>query len=122
MRCMILVGLCALVHSVLSIAVTAQDPNWNVLSPGELGSGLNEIQVKYGGEQRRLVVVVPKTFDKEKNYPILFCFHGAGGNADKQVARWGHCGQPRFDSGRRGRGSVVKEMELQGRFSCGEPR
>ena len=88
MRCMILVGLCALVHSVLSIAVTAQAPNWNVLSPGKLGSGLNEIQVKYGGEQRRLVVVVPKTFDKEKNYPILFCFHGAGGNADKQVARW----------------------------------
>ncbi|MDA7864799.1 hypothetical protein N9B24_01610 [bacterium] len=93
MRCMMLVGLCVMVHSVLSvsvlsISVTAQDLNWKDLSPGTLHSGLNEIQVKYGGELRRLVVVAPKVFDKAKSYPILFCFHGAGGNADNQIARW----------------------------------
>ena len=88
-----LVGLSVMVHSVLSvsvlsISVTAQDLNWKALSPGTLHSGLNEIQVKYGGELRRLVVVAPKAFDKAKSYPFLFCFHGAGGNADNQIARW----------------------------------
>ena len=74
--------------SVFSSSVTAQAPDWNTLSPETLHLGLNEIRVKYGGELRRLVVVAPKSFDKAKSYPILFCFHGAGGNADKQVARW----------------------------------
>ncbi|MDB4654607.1 hypothetical protein OAE40_02390 [Rubripirellula sp.] len=90
---MMLFGFCLMVNSVLSVSVLsssagAQEANWNALSPGTLHSGLNEIQVKYGGELRRLVVVAPKAFDKAKNYPILFCFHGAGGDADKQIARW----------------------------------
>ncbi len=93
MRFMMLFGFCLMVNSVLSVSVLsssagAQEANWNALSPGTLHSGLNEIQVKYGGELRRLVVVAPKAFDKAKNYPILFCFHGAGGDADKQIARW----------------------------------
>ena len=93
MRFMMLFGFCLMVNSVLSVSVLsssagAQEANWNALSPRTLHSGLNEIQVKYGGELRRLVVVAPKAFDKAKNYPILFCFHGAGGDADKQIARW----------------------------------
>ncbi|MGI9441878.1 MAG: alpha/beta hydrolase family esterase [Rubripirellula sp.] len=93
MRFMMLFGFCLMVNSVLSVSVLsssagAQEANWNALSPGTLHSGLNENQVKYGGELRRLVVVAPKAFDKAKNYPILFCFHGAGGDADKQIARW----------------------------------
>ena len=87
MRFMMLFGFCLMVNSVLSVSVLsssagAQEANWNALSPGTLHSGLNEIQVKYGGEIRRLVVVAPKTFDRAKNYPILFCFHGAGGDAE----------------------------------------
>ena len=93
MRFMMLFGLCVMVNlvlsvSVLSSSVTAQGPDWNALSPETLHSELNEIQVKYGGELRRLVVVAPKAFDKAKSYPILLCFHGAGGDADKQIARW----------------------------------
>lgn len=93
MRFMVPVVLYVMVNSVLSVfmlssPVTAEDGNWIALSPKTLHSGLNEIQIKYGGEHRRLVVVAPTTFDQAKRYPILFCFHGAGGNADKQVARW----------------------------------
>ena len=83
-----LIMVCAMVQVVLSVSVMAQDPSLKALSPGVLHPGLNEVRVKYGGELRRLVVVAPKKFDKAKSYPILFCFHGAGGNADKQIERW----------------------------------
>ena len=83
-----LIMVCAMVQVVLSVSVMAQDPSLKALSPGVLHPGLNEVRVKYGGELRRLVVVAPKKFDKAKSYPILFCFHGAGGNTDKQIERW----------------------------------
>ena len=88
MRFMMLVGLCVMVNLVISGSTTAKDPHWSALAPGKLHAGLNQVQIKYGGELRRLVIVAPKTFDKAKRYPVLFCFHGAGGNADKQIARW----------------------------------
>ena len=32
---------------------------------------------------RRIQVVAPSTIDREKNYPVLFSFHGAGGSANQ---------------------------------------
>jgi polyhydroxybutyrate depolymerase len=53
------------------------------LSPGE-----NEVQIEHGGLSRRLIVTTPKNFDRQSLYPILFCFHGAGGKANGQSERW----------------------------------
>jgi len=53
------------------------------LSPGKI-----EIQIEHDGRSRRLVVTTPKTFDRQVVYPILFCFHGAGGKADGPSKRF----------------------------------
>jgi len=53
-----------------------------------LSPGKNEIQIEHDGRLRRLIVTTPKTFDRQRVYPILFCFHGAGGKADGPSKRW----------------------------------
>ena len=53
-----------------------------------LSPGTNEVQIKHDGKIRRLIVTTPKTFDRQSAYPILFCFHGAGGKADGPSNRW----------------------------------
>jgi len=53
-----------------------------------LSPGKNEIQIEHDGQSRRLIVTTPKTFDRQSIYPILFCFHGAGGKADGMSKRW----------------------------------
>jgi poly(3-hydroxybutyrate) depolymerase len=53
-----------------------------------LSPGKNEVQIEYDGQSRRLIVTTPKTFDRQGAYPILFCFHGAGGKAEGQSDRW----------------------------------
>ncbi len=53
-----------------------------------LSPGMNEIQVKHDGRSRRLIITTPKTFGRQGSYPVLFCFHGAGGNADGTSKRW----------------------------------
>lgn len=53
-----------------------------------LSPGRNEVQVEHDGQARRLMVTTPKAYDRQKLYPVLFCFHGAGGKADGQSVRW----------------------------------
>jgi len=53
-----------------------------------LSPGKNEIQIEHDGQFRRLIITTPKTFDRQGVYPILFCFHGAGGKADGLSKRW----------------------------------
>ena len=53
-----------------------------------LHPGKNEIQIEHDGRFRRLIVTTPKTFDRQRVYPILFCFHGAGGKADGPSEWW----------------------------------
>ena len=53
-----------------------------------LSPGINEIQVEHDGRSRRLIVTTPKTFGHKGLYPVLFCFHGAGGKADGPSKRW----------------------------------
>lgn len=53
-----------------------------------LSPGTNEIQFEYDGLTRRLIITTPNTFDDQKIYSALFCFHGAGGKADGQSKRW----------------------------------
>jgi len=53
-----------------------------------LSPGKNEIQIEHDGQFRRLIVTTPKTFDRQGVYPILFCFHGAGGKAEGPSKRW----------------------------------
>ena len=57
--------------------------NFAALSPG-----INEIKVEHDGQSRRLIVTTPKIFSLQNLYPILFCFHGAGGKADGPSKRW----------------------------------
>jgi len=47
-----------------------------------LVAGTNEIQIEHNGLSRRLIVTTPKNYHRDASYPILFCFHGAGGKAD----------------------------------------
>ncbi|MDB4466611.1 hypothetical protein N9066_00210 [bacterium] len=58
-----------------------------------LAQGTNEVQINHNGRKRRLIITTPKTFDRQQQYPVLFCFHGAGGKADGQSKRW----SPRAD-------------------------
>ncbi len=53
-----------------------------------LSPGTNEVQIEHDGQTRRLIVTTPKTYSRQDTYPILFCFHGAGGKAKGQSARW----------------------------------
>jgi poly(3-hydroxybutyrate) depolymerase len=53
-----------------------------------LSPGINEVKVEHDGRLRRLIVTTPKTFSRQNLYPILFCFHGAGGKADGPSKRW----------------------------------
>jgi polyhydroxybutyrate depolymerase len=53
-----------------------------------LSPGVNEVLVEHDGQSRRLLVTTPKTFGRQDPYPVLFCFHGAGGKADGQSKRW----------------------------------
>jgi polyhydroxybutyrate depolymerase len=53
-----------------------------------LSPGTNEVQFKHDGRPRRLIITTPKTFDGQRSYPVLFCFHGAGGKADGPSTRW----------------------------------
>jgi len=70
----------------LSKSVSAQDPSFKALAI--LRPGLNEVRVKHESELRRLIVITPATFDRNATYPVLFCFHGAGGKAESQSERW----------------------------------
>ncbi len=53
-----------------------------------LSPGTNDIRVEHDGRLRRLVITTPKTFGRPGPYPVLFCFHGAGGKADGPSKRW----------------------------------
>lgn len=53
-----------------------------------LSPGMNESQFKHDGRSRRLIITTPKTFAGQGPYPVLFCFHGAGGKADGPSKRW----------------------------------
>ena len=53
-----------------------------------LSPGRNEVQVEHAGQSRRLMVPIPNTYDRQESYPVLFCYHGAGGKADGQSERW----------------------------------
>ena len=55
---------------------------------GAILPGDNKIKVQHGGQLRRLIITTPKTFNRQNLYPILFCFHGAGGKADGPSRRW----------------------------------
>jgi poly(3-hydroxybutyrate) depolymerase/antitoxin component YwqK of YwqJK toxin-antitoxin module len=53
-----------------------------------LSPGGNELNVDYGGQSRRLLITLPKKWAHQSQYPVLFCFHGAGGKADGPSRRW----------------------------------
>ena len=53
-----------------------------------LSPGKNEVQIEHDGQSRRLIITTPKTYSRQGTYPVLFCFHGAGGKADGQSKRW----------------------------------
>ncbi|PHS09671.1 MAG: hypothetical protein COA78_11935 [Blastopirellula sp.] len=53
-----------------------------------LSPGTNEVQVKHNGRSRLLIITTPKTYESQGSYPVLFCFHGAGGKAEGQSKRW----------------------------------
>ena len=77
-------SLLLLVITILTIeSIGAQTTELTSLSPGK-----NEVQVKHEGLSRRLIVTTPKTFGRKSPYPVLFCFHGAGGKAEGQSQRW----------------------------------
>ena len=53
-----------------------------------LAPGTNDIRIVHDGESRRLLITTPETFVPKRSYPVLFCFHGAGGKADGPGQRW----------------------------------
>ena len=53
-----------------------------------LSPGTNEVHFEHDGHSRRLIVTTPKAYNRQFVYPVLFCFHGAGGRADGPSERW----------------------------------
>ena len=64
------------------------DSSGLALQVTSLSPGTNEIQVEHDGQSRRLIITTPATFGRQDPYPVLFCFHGAGGRADGMSRRW----------------------------------
>ncbi len=68
----------------------------SILNPSEtlaseltsLSPGKNEVQIEHEGRSRRLIVTTPERYSRQGTYPILFCFHGAGGKANGPSNRW----------------------------------
>lgn len=45
-------------------------------------NGINDIQMEYDGLMREFTVHLPENFNSDSAYPIVFFFHGLGGNKD----------------------------------------
>ena len=80
----------------MKIALLLISATLSILNPSEtlasellsLSPGKNEVQIEHGGRSRRLIITTPKTYSRPGTYPILFCFHGAGGKANGPSNRW----------------------------------
>ncbi len=46
---------------------------------GDLQPGPSQIEFKYDGHVRKMLVRLPADYSPEKEYPVVFGFHGAGG-------------------------------------------
>ena len=67
-----------------SIPTNIQSPKCSIALPGSSGSKLNEstvINVSDGTHPRCVSAVIPENNMNGKKLPILFDFHGSGGNA-----------------------------------------
>ena len=74
---------------LIMTAILTVDPSGALATElTSLYPGINEIQFEHEGRSRRLIVTTPKTFGRQRPYPVLFCFHGAGGKADGPSKRW----------------------------------
>jgi poly(3-hydroxybutyrate) depolymerase len=74
---------------LIMTAILTVDPSGALATElTSLSPGINEIQFEHEGRSRRLIVTTPKTFGRQRPYPVLFCFHGAGGKADGPSKRW----------------------------------
>lgn len=78
-----------LILSFLGITLVSQaSPSADTSDIKALRPGLNEIGFPYDGEVRRILILTPLAYKRERSYPVLFAFHGAGGTAENQAIRW----------------------------------
>jgi len=73
---------------MVTYSLILQSAGAQVSELGSLSRGVNDIRVEHDGRSRRLVITTPQSFDRDRTYPVLFCFHGAGGKADGPSKRW----------------------------------
>jgi len=80
------------VKTVLSLCASAcfifQPLHVSAGTLSTLAPGQNEIHIRHDNQSRRLLITTPARFDRQRRYPVLFCFHGAGGTADGPSRRW----------------------------------
>jgi len=88
LQSVILILMCTLWLFALPGSADAQDAGFTALDSAVLRPGTNEVRVKHQSEMRRIMVITPSNYDSNKTYPVLFCFHGAGGRAESQSERW----------------------------------
>ena len=88
---------------LLTTVLVVETPRALATDLKSLSKGTNEVQFEHNRRSRRLIVTTPKSFERKRLYPVLFCFHGAGGKADGQSARW----SPQADK----RGLIVVSAE-----------
>lgn len=78
-----------LILSFLGITLVSQaSPSADTSDIKALRPGLNEIGFPHDGQLRRILIMTPLAYDRERSYPVLFAFHGAGGTAENQAVRW----------------------------------
>ena len=52
---------------------------------GKFVGGLTSDSITFGGLERSYIIYVPKSFDSNKNMPLLFVLHGGGGTPDRMI-------------------------------------
>ena len=52
----------------------------------ELSPGQHEFSIEHGGISRRYIVYLPISYNKANVAPVIFNFHGGGGNAESNIS------------------------------------
>lgn len=65
-----------LILSVFSCSTDSEPVN------GFPSPGTHQFQIESGGLEREYLIYIPESFDESTEYPVLFVFHGGGGQAE----------------------------------------
>ncbi len=67
---------------LISCSPTGPDNPPNGNDPLNLDPGINDVEIDFDGLTRELYILLPEDYQAENEYPLIFFFHGLGGNRE----------------------------------------